>query len=84
MKAVNVFLAHFQSLVPTDSFLKTAISASIERHLKIKLSASMIKVERSGVYLQASPALKNLVFLHRETIIAEVAAGLREQKRSLL
>lgn len=83
MRSVNVYLARFRDLVPTDQPVKLAVVEILEQNFNVTLKASQIKIERGRIYLQISPVLRNLIFLNQEKIVASLTEKLGKQKISI-
>jgi hypothetical protein len=84
MQPINLFLARFAQLQPSDSLLKEVTRRVIGDQFKIDLEVKDIKVSRQAVYVQVSPALRNLIFINREKIADLVRRQLGESKERKL
>lgn len=84
MRPLNLFLARFDELIPVDQVLKQTVREVINQELDHELPLDKIKINRRSVYLEVSPALKNLIFLHRERLAEAVRSKLGETKERKL
>lgn len=84
MKGLGIFLVRFQNILPADQLVKQVVRDVLQRLIGVEVGSEMIKVEKRSLYLMVSPVVKNLVFLKREQIAAEIAKLLGEQKERVV
>lgn len=85
MKPINLFLARFAQLAPSDLVLKEAVRRALQDVLDLNIEIKQISVVRGAVYLDLTPAARNLVFLKKETLTSRVRESLGElRERKLL
>lgn len=78
MEAVKLFLGKFADLERPDWKTKQALITSVRQKTGLDLPAEAIMIKRHGIYLNLPPALKSLIFIHREAISAGLAAALKQ------
>lgn len=84
MRPINLFLARFAQLQPSDALLKEVVRRVISDELRLDLELGNIKVSRQSVYVEVSPAIRNLIFINREKIAALVREQLGEKRERKL
>ncbi|MCC6290660.1 hypothetical protein IT398_01150 [Candidatus Nomurabacteria bacterium] len=84
MKGLGIFLIKFRGILPANQLVKQAVQDVLHRLIGVEVGLEMIKVEKRSLYLMVSPVVKNLVFLKREQIAAEIAKLLGELKERVV
>ena len=67
-KYIQKFLENLES---TDLHKKQILEI-IEKQTQLKLSPDQIEVKNHIVYIQASPVVKNRLFIHKERVLNEI------------
>ncbi len=76
MDLLGYFLDKYRSLVPPDDFLKEATADVIFRVIGKPLDKKMLSVRNNKIYIKASPAVKNQIFLHKQKILRTLTSEL--------
>lgn len=78
MERVNLFLTRFAQLLPPHARVRDVVRQVILEKLELELEPDQVEVRERRVYLRITPLIKNLVFIHREQIVSEIAKRLGE------
>ena len=72
MIELNSFLEKFKKFINTDEEVKKVVISVVEEKTGIKLEKINIKIKENILYLKEHPAVKNEIFMNKETILKEI------------
>ncbi len=71
---IEKYLEKFSRNVKNSDLHKTKIIEIIEKHTGVNLSLSQIEIKDYILQIDASPAIKNKLFIYKAKILAEISS----------
>ncbi len=78
MKGLEEFLKRF-TVIRDPSQEKTEIASIISAVIKADISKESIDVRKGAITIKAHPAIKGLIFINKEAILAEIKTKMPEK-----
>ena len=73
---ISKFLEKFSKNILTDELYKKQIVEIIEKQTQLNISTSDVEIRNYTLYVKASPAVKNKIFIYKNKILEEISATL--------
>ncbi len=72
MEQISLYLAKFTKIVPKESLVRDSLTEILMRHIGAPISPSTIHLKGNMVFVDASPMIKNILFMHKEDVLKEL------------
>ena len=72
MEQIALYLAKFTGIVPQERVLREATVEILSRHAGIPITLETVSVRGNTVFIHASPAVKNILFMYKEDVVREL------------
>lgn len=69
---ISHFLEKFKNIAPPDDFLKGIFVAAVKEETGIEIKKTDVKVEHKTIYVSASPAVKNELYIKKLALLERV------------
>lgn len=72
MEQISIYLAKFTKIVPKESLVRGSLVEILMRYIGAPIPANTIHLKGNMVFIDASPMIKNILFLHKEDVLKEL------------
>ena len=72
MEQISLYLTKFKGLVPKESTVQECAAPILSRYIEAPVIPATIRLKGNTVYINASPSVKNILFMHKENILKEL------------
>lgn len=72
MEQISLYLAKFACLIPKESVVRECLAEILTRHIGVSIPPELIYLRGSTVFIDASPMIKNILFMNKENVLKEL------------
>lgn len=72
MEQISLYLTKFAGLIPKESLVRECLAEILTRHIGVSIPVELIHLRGSTVFVDASPMIRNILFMNKENVLKEL------------
>lgn len=72
MEQISLYLTKFTNFVPQEHLVRENLVEILARYLETPIPLELIHLKGNTVFIDASPMIKNILFMYKEDVLKEL------------